>query len=676
MQQFHFQEKLTLILEDFERQLDNLEKLSFQISIHNKYSYSFLDEQAYNEAVLLRDFESYQDTSVLAKDLFLYYYDHDRDNVFHTSGNKVKLDVYLRYLSKNEAQILKDALAAPQEEPELFAFSEGIYLLIPFYTLDIPRGQTAILGSLITYSELYKRFELVSGGMDGKLSFYMGNDLLFCNQDTACSKDDKKVQTAVTEDGIFSICYLPQEEIFSYNSILLQAFFLLADVLLLLVLAHIFAGRAYKPIQEIKWKYKNTETLLSSKECKNAFEEIENIINQALQNSALANQQVQQKQELLKQQILRLLLNGTYFPDILTYLDKLDISMPGPFYYVICIAYSEEVNTDFLTRIQKELEQIVMENRSERVYAVCDKKTRQLWTICTLTDRDNEAELTEYVLSIAQSYSYEPAIGIGEIYTTLSRVSASWLESIENLSHQQETRGRKNESTFVYYHSDLQWMENTLGIGDEQAALDMLKIYVQHLKDHQLSFLIQQYVFAEFIGEVGRLSKHSGVELSSQTVSLLVSSKNIVEFYEAASELIREYCKKFHFLAQERSSNETGRIFEYMKEHFTEYSLSIETVAEDLGMTNIAVREAVFQATGKKYKDYLLDLRIEYAKKLLREESLTVAEVCTRVGFVSVSYFITSFKESTGVTPAKYMKAQQLKKLSAVNPKNPLPTHK
>lgn len=48
-------------------------------------------------------------------------------------------------------------------------------------------------------------------------------------------------------------------------------------------------------------------------------------------------------------------------------------------------------------------------------------------------------------------------------------------------------------------------------------------------------------------------------------------------------------------------------------------------------------------------------LRIEYAKKLLmQEEDMTVAQICQKVGYSNIPYFIKLFKEMTGMTPAKY----------------------
>ena len=57
-----------------------------------------------------------------------------------------------------------------------------------------------------------------------------------------------------------------------------------------------------------------------------------------------------------------------------------------------------------------------------------------------------------------------------------------------------------------------------------------------------------------------------------------------------------------------------------------------------------------------KYTGYVTSLRIEYAKKLMAEQKLSVADISEAIGYSSISYFIRIFKENTGTTPAKYMK--------------------
>jgi YesN/AraC family two-component response regulator len=57
------------------------------------------------------------------------------------------------------------------------------------------------------------------------------------------------------------------------------------------------------------------------------------------------------------------------------------------------------------------------------------------------------------------------------------------------------------------------------------------------------------------------------------------------------------------------------------------------------------------------FVDYVTELRIKEAKKLLCNTSLRVSEIADRMGYSDVAYFCTIFKRMTGCTPSEYRKS-------------------
>lgn len=60
--------------------------------------------------------------------------------------------------------------------------------------------------------------------------------------------------------------------------------------------------------------------------------------------------------------------------------------------------------------------------------------------------------------------------------------------------------------------------------------------------------------------------------------------------------------------------------------------------------------------TGKSFKEYLFDVRLEKAKRLLRYSNLSVTEIAFSVGFSDASYFSNVFKIKVGKSPLAYRK--------------------
>ncbi len=60
------------------------------------------------------------------------------------------------------------------------------------------------------------------------------------------------------------------------------------------------------------------------------------------------------------------------------------------------------------------------------------------------------------------------------------------------------------------------------------------------------------------------------------------------------------------------------------------------------------------RVTGANFKDYLNTIRVNRAEKALIGTDDSIAEICRKCGFNTVSYFIAMFRRIKGVTPAVY----------------------
>ena len=97
-----------------------------------------------------------------------------------------------------------------------------------------------------------------------------------------------------------------------------------------------------------------------------------------------------------------------------------------------------------------------------------------------------------------------------------------------------------------------------------------------------------------------------------------------------------------------------NEIIDYIKTDFALKNLSIQLIADKFSLPAIIISKIVKKKTGKKFNDYVNDLRIEYAKVLFASEDLKITAVCDGVGYSDYGYFTKKFKELTGVLPSDY----------------------
>lgn len=110
---------------------------------------------------------------------------------------------------------------------------------------------------------------------------------------------------------------------------------------------------------------------------------------------------------------------------------------------------------------------------------------------------------------------------------------------------------------------------------------------------------------------------------------------------------------KSHLAIRESKSRRIHKVMTYVETHFHE-NISLATVANRIGMSESAFSHFFKKRTNRSFIDFLNDIRIGHASKLLYETSNTVAEVSFLSGFNNISNFNRIFKKKKGQTPSEY----------------------
>lgn len=89
-------------------------------------------------------------------------------------------------------------------------------------------------------------------------------------------------------------------------------------------------------------------------------------------------------------------------------------------------------------------------------------------------------------------------------------------------------------------------------------------------------------------------------------------------------------------------------------EQTQEGDLSVETIAEHIGMSRSSLYRKVKAITGQSINEYIRDIRLEKAAYLIEKENFTVSQAAYEVGFGDAKYFRKIFKEKFGRTPSAF----------------------
>ncbi len=99
---------------------------------------------------------------------------------------------------------------------------------------------------------------------------------------------------------------------------------------------------------------------------------------------------------------------------------------------------------------------------------------------------------------------------------------------------------------------------------------------------------------------------------------------------------------------------------DYIEEHLDEEELSIVSVAAHIYLNPVYFGRVFKNTFHMTFKKYLMQRRMEKAKRLLEEGEGSIGEICEQVGINNPSYFSHLFKQYTGKLPSEYKKEYEV----------------
>ncbi|MRH42793.1 response regulator [Aquibacillus halophilus] len=119
------------------------------------------------------------------------------------------------------------------------------------------------------------------------------------------------------------------------------------------------------------------------------------------------------------------------------------------------------------------------------------------------------------------------------------------------------------------------------------------------------------------------------------------------------SEFIIEASKLISQLNKDNVKGNIHKIKRYIDTNYKK-NLTLKQIANHFYMNPVYMGQLFKKTYGVYFKDYFLQVRINEAKKMLRQTDLRIYEIAENVGFSNPDYFVTQFEKTVGATPTKY----------------------
>lgn len=361
------------------------------------------------------------------------------------------------------------------------------------------------------------------------------------------------------------------------------------------------------------------------------------------------------------------------------YARNYQIELKGPYFVVTVLHIStsesaeEKMEIDpFLlgVSVKKLVEEQLWENW-------CTRTVTYLGDSIVITQLDDEEAITAFtdvmdrICKMAKRVcKARVTAGIGHVVNQMSQLAISYQGAKNAVSYRVlygNTRAINIAEMDPLENADIPWEEpyiqkilKKIKMGEGEALKEAITEFIAQLSGTKMSLQKYRILMMELITEIFRFGANNQMNLESifGENSDVYTQALQMESQEALGEWLNENCMKMLYQVlnerQDTTKSFVTKAIEYVKEHYANQELSIETICSYLNVSAAYFSTVFKKETGKTFINYLTDYRMEQALELLMTQNEKTYIIAEKVGYADPNYFSYVFKKQYGMSPSKY----------------------
>jgi AraC-like DNA-binding protein len=152
----------------------------------------------------------------------------------------------------------------------------------------------------------------------------------------------------------------------------------------------------------------------------------------------------------------------------------------------------------------------------------------------------------------------------------------------------------------------------------------------------------------QLVTKIIEITETNGVERILKLISILdILSKKQIKLIAPNT---------FHNVVSKKSEVRINKVCLFIQNNF-QNKIYLKEVADLIYLTESNFCKFFKKATGKTYSDYVNEIRINEASRLLIQSDKTINQISFECGFETLSYFNRVFLNKKGITPSVYRKS-------------------
>ena len=612
-EQEHVFNKLEMAAASLDAHLGSINDMAGEITIHREYMRQYFTQNYETEQDMMRLLRNYEGMLPFPYTYYLDY--HSLDSVY-TGRAKYSEHVFFNYLLESKEATLLRAMTA-----------EGSYL----------DADTGLLVYRIPIAILSTKFDLIVIVPCDNMCQYLARVMGVPKEAVSLSFGDRLVFgdgggtfAQTLENGLSLV--LREEIPRKTTSETMARYILVLAVLALIVIATavVISYRNYTPIKRISRSYIG-ETVDGDE-----LSQIEYALDSAITAYRTSQKRMgemsllieDQRRVLHRQYLRRILHEGVNGDSTLEVFEAVGIHLVGPFTLIASLTLRPN---DDIEKIEINVNQLSTENDMV-FYAV--QEEQQIYILINALDRSTLFSGMNMLSALFEDGREMVFSDIASSYEAIGTL----VDSIA-----------KESTRSSVIRMEIEEVREAILASQMEEALANLYEMEKNIQGNE-NIYIKEGARTEFARELFDLSAEEDKPWLRTRITAPLLASDSKEYLHVMTEVIRTICenrRKAH--AGERKG---AQLIEYIEQHYGEYGMSLDTLADAFGMSTWQVRGEIKAETGESYMEYLKKVRIRKATEKLMETDMSVAEIGEAVGYSNISYFIRLFREHTGYTPS------------------------
>ena len=204
----------------------------------------------------------------------------------------------------------------------------------------------------------------------------------------------------------------------------------------------------------------------------------------------------------------------------------------------------------------------------------------------------------------------------------------------------------------------VRWREALRGSDLDELADALADLFRELRRRKPAMATLKQHLVDLYVSLFGRAEYGGGMLAGQDWLTELTDSLERLDSLDAIQERLLAVCReRCGPTAASSCRKEIRQALAYIREHYAE-DISVAELSRHLGFSPNYLSSLFRSETGLRVTEYVSRVRMEMAKRLLRNTPLKVYEVASQVGYQETSYFCKVFKEVTGETVTAFRRKE------------------